>query len=81
LGGGEKFSRSGVHQLTHPECGKKYAGQTGRLFHKRHDEHLQYFKYWKLNSAFAKHVHDSVKVSWAAASRCEGFPTFRELMS
>jgi len=43
VGGVEKFSRSGVHQLTHPEGGKKYAGQTGRSFDKRHNEHLQYF--------------------------------------
>jgi len=50
-------------------------------FHTRCNEQLQYFKYWKLNSAFAKHLHDSVKFSWAAVSRCEGFPTFRVLTS
>jgi hypothetical protein len=49
VSGVEKFNRNGIHQLASPECGKKYAGQTGRSFHKGCNEHLQYFKYWKLN--------------------------------
>jgi hypothetical protein len=81
VSGVEKCNRNGVHQLTCPERGKKYAGQTGRSFHKSCNEHLQFLKYWKLNSAFAKHLHDSLKFYWEAASRCEGFPTFWELTS
>ena len=61
----KKFYRSSVHQLRCPDCGKKYAGQTGRAFCKRCNEHLQNFKYWKLISALAKHLHDSVQFTWA----------------
>jgi hypothetical protein len=63
VSGVKKFNRSGVHQLTCPDCGKKCAGQAGRSIHKRCNEHLQYFKYQKLNSAFAKHVRDKMKFS------------------
>lgn len=68
VGGVKKFYRSSVHKFTCPDCGKKYAGQTGRSFHKRCNEHLQNFKYWKLISALAKHLHDSMQFSWADSS-------------
>ena len=40
-----KYERSGVYQLTCPECKMKYTGQTGRPFKVRFEEHLWDFKY------------------------------------
>jgi len=36
----DKFSRSGVYQLTCQDCGKKYNGQTGSTFRNRYNEVL-----------------------------------------
>lgn len=52
------FSRSGIYCLMCADCGQKYIGQTGRIFRKRYNEHLQTCKYQNSNSTFAKHLHD-----------------------
>jgi hypothetical protein len=54
-----KCDRSGIYQLTCPDCRDKYIGQTARSFWKRYTEHIQSFKYRNSNSIFAKHLHDS----------------------
>jgi hypothetical protein len=50
----DKFNRSGIYQLTCPDGGKQYIGQTDRLFRKWYNEPLQSFKYLNSNSTFAK---------------------------
>jgi transposase-like protein len=50
------YNRSGIYQLTCPDCNKKYVGQTGRSFHKRFQEHLRDYKYNLGSSKFAQHV-------------------------
>jgi hypothetical protein len=62
--GVKKFNRSGVHQLTCPDCGKKCAGRSGRSFHKSCNELLQYSKSHKLNSVFAKHLCEKNEIFW-----------------
>jgi transposase-like protein len=52
----EQYERSGVYQLTCPDCNKKYIGQTGRSFHKRYQEHFHDFKFNKYKSKFATHL-------------------------
>jgi hypothetical protein len=54
--GGNKFCKSGVYQLTCPDCGKKYTGQTGRSFEKRCKEDLQSFGNNNKNPGFAQHL-------------------------
>jgi hypothetical protein len=39
------YDRSGIYQLTCPECKLKYTGQTGRPFKVRFQKHLSGFKY------------------------------------
>ena len=53
-----KFSKSGVYQLTCQDCNKKYIGQTGRPFYARFQEHFRDFKYGNVKSKFA-HLLDN----------------------
>ena len=57
MGETDKLNRTGIYQLTCPDCGKKYTGQTGRSFRKRCDEHFQSSKYKNPNHTFPKHLH------------------------
>ena len=40
-----KYDKSGIYQLTCPDCKMKYTGQTGRPFRIRLQEHFRDFKY------------------------------------
>ena len=51
-----KYERSGVYQLTCPECKMKYTGQTGRPCKVRFQEHLWDYKYNYNRSKFAQHL-------------------------
>ena len=51
-----KYEKSGVYQLTCPECKMKYTGQTERPFKVRFQEHLRDFKYNNNRSKFAQHL-------------------------
>ena len=51
-----KYDKSGVYQLTCPDCNMKYTGQTGRPFKVRFQEHLRDFKYNNNKSKFAQHL-------------------------
>ena len=51
-----KYDKSGVYQLTYPECKMKYTGQTGRPFKVRFQEHAQDFKYNNNRSKFVQHL-------------------------
>ena len=53
------FKKSGIYQLTCPNCKKKYKGQTRRSFQRRYQEHLRDFKYNNGNSKFAQHLTDN----------------------
>jgi hypothetical protein len=52
----DKFTRSSVYKLTCPDCGKAYAGQTGRDFYTRYNEHKRSFRYNNHNSKYAQHL-------------------------
>ena len=54
-----KYDRSGVYQLTCPECKMKCTGQTGRPFKVRFQEHVRDFKYNNNRSKFAQHLVDN----------------------
>ena len=54
-----KYHRSGLYQLTCPECEMKYTGQTGRPFKVRFQEHVRDFKYNNNRSKFAQHLKDN----------------------
>jgi hypothetical protein len=51
-----QYERSGIYQLTCPNCHKRYIGQIGRSFQKRYQEHFQDFKYNKHKSKYATHL-------------------------
>jgi hypothetical protein len=51
-----KYDKSGIYQLTCPDCKMKYTGQTGGPFKIRPQEHLRDFKYGKNKSKFAQHL-------------------------
>ena len=53
---GDHFENSGIYQLTCPDCGMVYVGQTGRSFRTRYREHLRHYKYRTGNSKFAQHL-------------------------
>ena len=40
-----KFNKSGIYQLTCPDCNMKCIGQTGRYFLTRYREHFRDYKY------------------------------------
>ena len=54
-----KYDRSGVYQLTCPECKMKYTGQKGRLFIVRFQEQLRDFKNNSDRSKFTQHLIDN----------------------
>ena len=54
-----KHDRSGVYQLTCPECKMKFKGQTGRPFRVRFQEHVRDFKYNNNRSKFTQHLVDN----------------------
>jgi len=54
-----KYDRSGIYQLTCPNCKMKYTGQTGRPFKVRFQENLQDFRYKSNKSKFAQHLIDN----------------------
>ena len=54
-----KCDKSGVYQLTCPECKMKYTGETGRPFKVRFQEHARDFKYNNNRSKFAQHLIDN----------------------
>jgi len=51
-----KYDKSGVYQLTCPDCKMKYTGQTGRPIRVRSQEHIQDFKYNNSRSKFVQHL-------------------------
>jgi len=51
-----KYDKSGVYQLTCPDCKMKYTGQTGRPFRVRYQAHIWDFKYNNGRSKFAQHL-------------------------
>jgi hypothetical protein len=55
----DKFSNSGVYQLTCPNCRMKYIGQTGRSFKTCFSEHLRDFKHNIQKSKFSQHLLNS----------------------
>ena len=55
----DQFTKSGIYQLTCPDCNKKYIGQKGSSFQMRYCEHLRDFKYQNGNSKFAQHFNDN----------------------
>ena len=51
-----EFEKSGVYQLTCPDCDMRYIGQTGRHFRVSFQEHFRNFKYGNNKSTFAMHL-------------------------
>jgi len=54
-----KYDKSGVYQLTCPNCKMKYTGQTGRPFTVRFQEHIRDLKYNNSRAKFAQHLIDN----------------------
>jgi hypothetical protein len=52
-----RFSQSGVYNLTCPDCNKAYVGQTGRNFTIRYNKHKQAFCNNSHISKFAQHLN------------------------
>jgi predicted RNA-binding Zn-ribbon protein involved in translation (DUF1610 family) len=52
------YSKSGVYQLTCPDCGKAYIGQTRRNFTTRFKEHRNAFRTANQSNSFTKHLTD-----------------------
>ena len=50
------FTQSGVYELTCPDCGKAYVGQTGRDFKTRFNEHKRSFIHNNHTSKYAQHL-------------------------
>jgi len=88
-----KYDRSGVYQLTCPECKMKYTGQTGRPFRVRFQEHVRDFKYNNNRSKFTQHLVDNkhaignmeeimevthMKKKGKMLDTLEGFHTYKE---
>jgi hypothetical protein len=53
-----KYDKSGIYQLTCPDCKMKYTGQTRRPFKIRFQEHIRDFKYGN-KSKFAQHLAEN----------------------
>jgi transposase-like protein len=51
-----QYEKSGIYQLTCPDCHKRYIGQTGRSFQKRYQEHFHDYKFNKCKSKYATHL-------------------------
>ena len=54
----DHFDKSGIYQLSCPDCGKAYVGQTVRSFRTRFREHLREYRYKTGNSKFAQHLRN-----------------------
>ena len=54
----DHFDKSGIYQLSCPDCGKAYVGQTVRSFRTRFREHLRDYRYKTGNSKFAQHLRE-----------------------
>ena len=54
----DHFDKSGIYELTCPDCDKKYVGQTDRSFRTRFREHLWDYRYKTGNSKFAQYLHE-----------------------
>jgi len=54
-----KYDKSGIHQLTCPDCKMMYTEQIGRPFKIRFPEHLRDFKYSNYKSKFAQHLSEN----------------------
>jgi hypothetical protein len=53
----DKFSSSGVYELTCPECNKAYVGQTGRRFSSCYNEYKRaFYNSNPASSSFAQHL-------------------------
>jgi hypothetical protein len=50
------YDKSGIYQLSCPDCEKRYIGQIARSFQKRFQEHLRDYKYNLGNSKFSQHL-------------------------
>ena len=55
----QQYDKCGVYCITCPDCDRKYIGQTGRAFHKRHKEHFHDYKHNIRKSSFATHLLDN----------------------
>jgi hypothetical protein len=53
-----KYDKSGVYQLTCPDCKMTYTGQTGRPFKTRFKEHMRDFKHNNRRSTFTQHLEN-----------------------
>jgi hypothetical protein len=51
-----KYEKSGIYQLTCPDCHKRYMGHTDRTFQKRYQEHFHDYKFNKCKSKYATHL-------------------------
>jgi transposase-like protein len=51
-----QYEKSGIYQLTCPDCHKRYTGQTGRSFQKCYQEHFHDYKFNKCKSKYATHL-------------------------
>ena len=54
-----KYNKSGIYQLSCPDCNLKYTGQTGRSFLTRYCEHFRDYKCGNGNSKYAQHLLDN----------------------
>jgi hypothetical protein len=55
-----KYDKSGIYQLTCPDCKKKYRGQMGRPFKIRFKEHLRDFNYGNNRRKYAQHLLENI---------------------
>jgi hypothetical protein len=56
----DKYSKSGIYQLSCNECPLKYIGQTGRNFRTRYKEHVQAIWCNKPNSKYSQHTYNTM---------------------
>jgi len=54
-----QFNKSGIYQLTCPDCSKVYVGQTGRSFSTRYKEHFRDYTNLDPKSKFTEHLIQS----------------------
>jgi hypothetical protein len=88
-----KYDRSGVYQLTCPDCSMKYIGQTDRPFSVRYKEHYREYTHDNPKSKFSEHLlqaHHSIgpmhtimeplyyTTKWRLLNTIEKFHIYRE---
>jgi hypothetical protein len=56
----DTYTLSGVYEMTRKDCPTKYAGQTGRTFRARYNEHMREIKTNGKTSKYAQHIHDTM---------------------